>query len=195
MGHSIIIEKLLLHGISGSEISWFTDYLFNRSQTIEINNQSSAKEAITSGVPQGSILGPLLFIIFFNDLENFIHRSKIIQYADDTVIFFSAKTTCEIENALNGDLEAIVQYCRDNELILNFKKGKTEVMLLGTAQRMSRFGNQLNIVHNNTTVNPVTQYCYLGNVIDQHLTLSENFNRSYKKLPVVFGYSMLSLNT
>ena len=54
-------------------------------------------------------------------------------------------------------------------------------MLLGTAQRMSRFGNQLNIVHNNTTVNPVTQYCYLGNVIDQHLTLSENFNRSYKK--------------
>ena len=181
MGHSIIIEKLLLHGISGPELSWMTDYLFNRSQTVEINNKFSSKEAITSGVPQGSILGPLLFIIFFNDLGDFINKSMIIQYADDTVIFFRAKSTHEIETALNSDLAAITQYCRENELILNFNKGKTEVMLLGTAKRMSMYGNQLNIVHNNVTVNPVTQYCYLGNVIDQHMTLTENFNRSYKK--------------
>ena len=84
MGHSLIIEKLLLHGVSGPELDWFTDYLFNRTQTVEINNILSSKEAITSGVPQGSILGPLLFIVFFNDLCDFVKHSSIIQYADDT---------------------------------------------------------------------------------------------------------------
>ena len=181
MGHSIILEKLLLHDVCGPELVWVTNYLFNRTQTVEINNHSSSKEVITSGVPQGSILGPLLFIVFFNDLSDFVQHSSIIQYADDTVIFYGGKSTHDIESALNDDLKSIVQYCEENELLLNFKKGKTEVMLLGTAQRLSRYGNELRIVHNNTTVNSVTQYCYLGNVIDPNLTLSSNFDRSYKK--------------
>ena len=181
MGHNIIIEKLLLHGVSGPELNWMTDYLFNRTQTVEVGNNSSSKKPIKSGVPQGSILGPLLFIIFFNDLENTIHKSQIIQFADDTVIFFNAKTISEIEDALNSDLSAIVSYCKLNELILNFEKGKTEVLLLGTAQRLKKYGSTLNIVHDNTIVNQVTQYCYLGNTIDQHMTLTENFNKAYKK--------------
>ena len=176
MGHSVILEKLMLHGVLGPELSWVTDYLFNRTQTVEINNHSSTKEAITSAVPQGPILEPLLFIMFFNDLNDFVCQSQVIQYADDTVIFFGAKSLTDIETALNGDLKAIVRYCEENELLLNFKKGKTVVMLLGTAQRMKRQGHQLTLVHNNTIVNSVTQYCYLGNVIDQHLTLSANFD-------------------
>ena len=181
MGHSIILEKLLLHGVSGPELSWFTDYLFNRTQCVEINNHCSKSECITSGVPQGSILGPLLFIVFFNDLKDFVYYSNVIQYADDTVVFFKAKSTKAIENALNYDLESIGKYCTENELLLNFKKGKTEVMLLGTAQRMKRYGHQLAIKYNNNIVNPVTQYCYLGNIIDQHLTLSPNFDFYYKR--------------
>ena len=180
MGHSLIIEKLLLHGVSGPELAWITDYLFNRTQIVEINNIFSTKEAITSGVPQGSILGPLLFIVFFNDLCDFINHSSVIQYADDTVIYFGAKTTSEIETALNGDLSEIVKYCEENELLLNFKKGKTEVMLFGTAQRMARYGDTVTIKHNNTIVNSVTQYCYLGNTLDHHLNLSKNFDHYYK---------------
>ena len=65
-------------------------------------------------------------------------QSKVIQYADDTVIFFAAKSTNIIETALNSDLGAIVKYCDEIELHLNFRKGKTEVMLLSTAQRMKR---------------------------------------------------------
>ena len=114
-------------------------------------------------------------------MSDFVQHSSIIQYADDTIIFYGGKCTHDIESALNDDLKSIVQYCEENELLLNFKKGKTEVMLLGTAQRLSRYGNELRIVHNNTTVNSVTQYCYLGNVIDPNLTLSSNFDRSYKK--------------
>ena len=65
MGHSLIIEKLMLHGVSGPELAWVTDYLFNRTQTVDIDNHLSSKEAIHLGVPQGSILGPLLFIVLF----------------------------------------------------------------------------------------------------------------------------------
>ena len=180
MGHSLIIEKLMLHGVSGPELAWVTDYLFNRTQTVDIDNHLSSKETIHSGVPQGSILGPLLFIVFFNDLADFVQHSSIIQYADDTVIYFSGKSIPEIETALNDDLSSIAKYCEENELLLNFKKGKTEVMLLGTAQRMARYGNKLTIVHNHTIVNSVTQYCYLGNTIDCHLNLSKNFDKSYK---------------
>ena len=86
-----------------------------------------------------------------DDLNYFVRQSKAIQYAEDTVIFFGAKSTDIIETALKSDLRAIVKYCEDNELLLNFKKGKTEVM--GTAQRMRRHGHQLKIVRNNNILN------------------------------------------
>ena len=79
------------------------DYLFNRSQLVEINNLTSDKRSITSGVPQGFILGPLMFIIFFNDLKDSISYCDSIQYADDTVILFADKDVTKIENALNKD--------------------------------------------------------------------------------------------
>ena len=101
-----------------------------------------------------------------------------MQYADDTVIYFGGKSTQEIETALNDDLSSIANFCNENKLLLNFKKGKTEVMLLDTAQRMARYGNKLTIKHNHTIVNSVTQYCYLDNIIDSHLTLSKNFDES-----------------
>ena len=181
MGHGIILEKLLLHGVCGPELSWFTDYLFQRDQTVEINNNSSMSNTITTGVPQGSILGPLLFIIFFNDLQEVVKKSSVLQYADDTVIFFGSNCSDTIENALNSDLKAIADYCKENELLINFKKGKTEVMLLGTAKRLKSHGRELRISYNNVAVNVVTEYEYLGNLIDHHLNLSKNFDRSFKK--------------
>ena len=181
MGHSIILEKLLLHGVNGHELFWLTDYLFNRTQTVEINNNFSTTENILFGVPQGSILGPLLFIVFFNDFSDFLCQSNVIQYADDTVIFFSVKLTNIIDSVLNNDLRDIVKYCEENELLLNFKKRKIEVMLLGTAQRMKRHDHKIEIIHNGSKVNSVTEYCYLGSIIDQHLSLSTSFDRAYKK--------------
>ena len=121
MGHGIILEKLLLHGVSGPELLWITDYLFNRTQTVEMSNKFSTKENITTCVPQGSILGSL----FFNDLNDFACHSKMIQYADDIVIFFAAKSTNDIEFALSRDLQKVPEYCKENELLLNFKKGIT----------------------------------------------------------------------
>ena len=181
IGHGILLEKFVRYGVLGDELCWFTDYLFNRSQQVEVDGSLSEIHHISSGVPQGSILGPLMFIIFFNDLHDIIQHCEMFQYADDTVILFPAKSVAEIEYALNSDLEAIGSYCYDNELLLNLKVGKTESILFGTAQRLSRHGRNLNLVYNNTPINFVTEYVYLGNLLDNHMSLSKNFDRSYKK--------------
>ena len=88
-------------------------------------------------MPQGSILGPLLFIIFYNDFVDYIHESQVLMYANDSVIYTAGKSVECIERILSNDLKHIAKYFDENELIINLNKGKTEVMLFGTAKRIS----------------------------------------------------------
>ena len=92
VGHAILIEKLKCYGVYGSELSWFGDYLFNRTQVVEIDQSYSDPHHLLSGVPQGSILGPLLFLIYFNDLPDCLTVAKVIMYADDTVVYYASDT-------------------------------------------------------------------------------------------------------
>ena len=124
IGHSVLLEKLILYGVCGPELAWFTDYLFNRTQLVEINNAVSDESAIMSGVPQGSILGPLLFIVFFDDFKDNLVNCDVTQYADDTVIMFAHKDVEIVEKVLNSDMNHISRYCTENELLLNLKKGE-----------------------------------------------------------------------
>ena len=180
IGHGILLNKLSAYGVSGKELDWFTNYLFNRTQMVEIENIRSTPEPIYCGVPQGSILGPLLFIVFFNDLvENL--NCRVIKYADDTVVYYADNDIEKIEKVLNMEMELIGEYCSNNELLLNLKKGKTEAMLFGTAKRLKQHGRDLNISYNGTSVSFVKEYVYLGNLIDSTLTLNSNFNRAYKR--------------
>ena len=180
IGHGLLLNKLNKYGVSGKELNWFTDYLFNRTQIVEIENVRSDTEPVYCGVPQGSILGPLLFIVLFNDLvENL--NCHVIKYADDTVIYYGNKDIDVIEKVLNSEMECVGTYCRENELVLNLKKGKTEAMLFGTAKRVKQHSRELKISYNGTSISFVSEYVYLGNVIDSTLTLQSNFNRAYKR--------------
>ena len=113
---------------------------------------SSEVHYVISGVHQGSILGPLMFIVFFNDLKDVLNHCEFFPYADDTVILFAGKNGADIAYALNADLESIGAYCVTNELLLNLKAGKTESMLFGSSQRLSRYGKNLNITYENTPI-------------------------------------------
>ena len=121
----------------------------------------SEPNPVFTGVPQGSILGPLLFLIYFNDVHKSLCHSKIITYADDTVIFTSSKVLDAIQHNLSEDINSLASWFRDNELIINLKKGKTEVMLFGTAKRLSGFdGKELNLSVNGSRIDMTTNYKY-----------------------------------
>ena len=138
INHALVLRKLETYGIATAELDWFTDYLFCRTQSVVFGGQKSSLFDLTCGVPQGSILGPLIFLIVFNDFPEHLNRSKCIQYADDTVIYFSHADANEIEDVLNSELERLRTYFDENELVLNLKRGKTESMLFGTAKRLAK---------------------------------------------------------
>ena len=89
--HQSLLAKLPYYGIENTELKWIHDYLSHRSQIVNYEGEKSKEEQILFGVPQGSILGPLLFLIHANDLHQQIQKSDIIMYADDTVLLFSDK--------------------------------------------------------------------------------------------------------
>lgn len=102
VNYDVLLSKLVHLGIVGRELGWFSNYLSNRQQCTVINNVQSDFKLFTVGVPQGSILGPLLFISFINDLPNVITKSKVVLYADDTAIMYNSKTRSDIEVVLNS---------------------------------------------------------------------------------------------
>ena len=101
------------------ELQWFTNYLFLHKQIVQFNGVISKPSPINTGVPQGSILGPLLFLIFFNDVHSPLRHCKIITYADDTVICTSSSDINVIQSNLSQDLDNLSNWFRDNELIFN----------------------------------------------------------------------------
>ena len=138
-----------------------------------------------TGVPRGSILGPLLFVAYINDLAECVEHSSIIVYADDTVIFMSDKNISDIQHKLTCNLDNISEWCADNELKLNFSKGKTEAMLFGTHKNLSLQESTLDISCSMHKIQLKTKYKYLGVELDPSLNLSLHFESTYKKAPGV----------
>ena len=182
ISHSVLLSKLSRYGVYDMELLWFTDYLFLRKQIVQFNGVLSKPNPINTGVPQGSILGPLLFLIFFNNVHSPLRHCKIITYADDTVICTSSSDIDVIQSNLSQDLENLSNWFRDNELIFNLKKGKSEVMLFGTGKRLNLFqGCQVKLSVNDSPINTTTCYKYLGVHLDPTLNFETHFQKMYKK--------------
>ena len=127
--HSILLRKLYLYGVSGKAHDWFRSYLSNRTQYCQVNGKLSEPRTIITGIPQGSILGPLLFLVYINDLPNCLKKADCDMFADDTQLGTATKdvkTTIEI---LSDDLANISVWMAANKLSLN--KSKTEYILIG----------------------------------------------------------------
>jgi hypothetical protein len=133
---SVLLNKLTKYGVNELELEWFNNYLLRRSQVVCLGNVVSGQCQVLSGVPQGSILGPLLFVIFVNDLPSVFSKCQVLMYADDTVIYCTSKTVPEIEQILTNEFACLCQWLLDNNLFLNVKK--TECLLFGTAPRLSK---------------------------------------------------------
>ena len=135
--HSILLSKLKAYGVGSNSSNWFKSYLDNRTQKCFVNGSLSNTQPLTCGIPQGTILGPLLFILYINDLPNCLNNSHPRMYADDTHLTFASNNVVHLEEYMNDDLTKITEWLAANKLTLN--KSKTEFMLIGSRQRLYTF--------------------------------------------------------
>ena len=119
VNHDVLLQKLHHYGIRGSALKWFQSYLSDRQQYITYNGEESSKKAINCGVPQGSILGPLLLIIYINDLSNVCQHMMSLLFADDTNLFQSGKDVIQLQQEVEADLNRISEWLKINKLSLN----------------------------------------------------------------------------
>ena len=112
--HPILLKKLFAYGIRGNILKLIESYLPNRQQFVTINNSNSTQKTITCGVPQGSILGPLFFLLDINDLPNVSEKLFAILFSDDTSVFLEGKDLAEITNTLNAELAKLTVWLSAN---------------------------------------------------------------------------------
>ena len=134
MEHEILLSKLNLYGINGIEHQWFQSYLEDRTNMCSIIGLSSSC-SLSCGVHQGTILGPLFFLLYINALPNYLSNCKPRMYADDTHLTFASNNIHNIQTSLNEDLENVHNWLRANKQTLNMTK--TELMLIGSRQKLS----------------------------------------------------------
>ena len=120
--HKILINKLEYYGIRGLPLKLMKSYLNNRQQCVKIGNTQSDFLTIKCGVPQGSVLGPLLFLLYINDIQKSSRILKFILFADDTSVLHSLKNTLLLEQEINEGLEEVTQWLNANKLSLNLDK-------------------------------------------------------------------------
>ena len=120
--HEILLSKLSHYGIRGKALEWFRSYLTGRKQFVSLNGTNSNFKNITCGVPQGSLLGPLLFILYINDFQNSSNLLSFILFADDTSVFFSHKNPNTLVDTVNTELSRIHEWICCNKLSLNVLK-------------------------------------------------------------------------
>ena len=188
INHDILINKLKHYGVTGTELEWFVSYLANRFQYVTHSFSKSSLKEITTGVPQGSILGPLLFIIYINDLPS-ISDLDIIQYADDTCLLIPFKHTLDqnkllsTTNQINNKLKIIYEWLSANKLSLNVNK--TKCTLFHYKQKV--INTFPNIQINKTPLNFVQHYKFLGILIDDTLSWDAHIHYLSNKLSKING--------
>jgi len=180
VNHSVLIKKLFDYGMSSNVIKWFESYLNDRRHVTVINGVRSNERQTICGIPQGSILGPLLFILYINDLPNNVFNVKVSMYADDTALYYNSNDIDDIVVKMNSDLENIRKWLARNKLSLNVKK--TEFVIVGLSQQLSRLANcDINIHINGEKIQRVNECKHLGVIIDDTLTWSKHITHITKK--------------
>ena len=183
VNHAILLSKLDHYGIRGTANNWFSSYLSNRSQTVTINGVTSTKGDISCGVPQGSILGPLLFLLYINDMHLAVDSSTVYHFADDTNLLYSHKSLKKLRSILNKDLALLYDWLCANRLSLN--EGKTEFIVFRPPRRSPNLRITLKLHH--TKLYESSKIKYLGIILDNKLNWKPHITELSKKLGRAVG--------
>ena len=179
VNHEILLHKLEHYGIRGKTFDWFKSYLSNRKQCVSVNGVVSELQSIAHGVPQGSILGPLLFLLSINDITTTSDVFKFFLFADDTSLFYSGKSLKSIELLVNNELKKLSEWLTANKLTLNVDKSN---FLIFKPKNASNNLSTINLTINGEKLSEKLEAKYLGIIIDNKLTFNSHISTINKKL-------------
>ncbi len=181
--HEILFEKLAHYGIRGSALEWIKSYFTNRQQYVEFNSTCSSLSKIKCGVPQGSILGPLFFLIYINDIANSSSIAEMILFADDTNVFFSDSDLSRLITVINSEMKNLSEWFFANKLSLNIKK--SNYIIFTPRQKRQTLDPLLEI--NNHRLERVKETSFLGVILDENLTWKSHISYVASKISKSIG--------
>lgn len=179
VNRAVLIRKLREYGIGGGVIHWFESYLSNRKQKVKYKQTQSEDKENNYGVPQGTVLGPLLFIIYINDIVKTLKYGTCNLFADDMILYVNSDDADEIEYKINMDLKEISKWLKQNSLKLNVNK--TNFMLIRDShKRIST--NRCRISIEDEKIEEVEETKYLGVIIDENLSFNSHVQYVNRKI-------------
>ena len=170
--HAGLIYKLHQSGISSNLLNWFRNYLSDRQQRVVVHGQSSEWSSIKAGVPQGSVLGPLLFLLYINDISNAVQHCHIRLFADDTCLFIEVDNREDAAAKINEDLDALYQWSLD--WLVSFSEPKTKAL---TISNKKDFNKNPPIAMNNILIEEVQSFKYLGLTFTRNLRWNNHVDK------------------
>ena len=170
LNHSILLEKLQYYGVTGTSLSLLDNYLSDRCQYVEYNGHRSNTLPITTGVPQGSVLGPLLFLIYINDLPMVSDVFNMLMYADDTTLYCNIDHNVS-EEVINNELSKVSQWLAANKLSINVTK--TKYMVFHLHKKVVTYPD---LQLNGNKIERVTQFNFLGLILQSNLSWNKHVN-------------------
>ena len=179
LDHSILLTKLDHYGIRGNWLSWFKSYLSNRRQYVDINGIKSGYENITVGVPQGSILGPLLFLIYINDLPGSLEKLISVLFADDSNLVIKGENLKELVSTINTELKCLSDFFKANKLKLNASKTKVVCFRKKSQPYDSK---DIQIEFDGTLLVPEEHATFLGVDLDANLNWEKHCTKVANKM-------------
>ena len=174
INHGILLSKLSHYGIRGKALQWFTSYLSDRFQYVHVNSFDSSMKKIECGVPQGSLLGPLLFIVYINDFYRSSDKLSFILFADDSNLFYSHPDPNTLISTVNDELKNVSQWIYANKLSLNIEK--TKYMFFSNS--LDRLPG--NVIFDTTPLEEVSSIKFLGVCVDNKLSWKCHINNICK---------------
>ena len=186
INHRILLNKMNEQlGIFGVELKWFESYLTNREQQCNVNGELSSNKIITCGVPQGSILGPLLFLLYINDLPDCLKSTNPCMYADDTQIFSSSYDANELVVSLNSDLAHVCNWLKENRLQMH--PSKCKMMFIGSPYNLNNIMCEEPVVANAKPISRIATQMCLGVKLDENLNWDSHIGMICKKASAAIG--------
>lgn len=174
----ILMVKLNNIGFTTKPLQWISSFVCNRSQVVSVNGVTSGQCQLKMGVPQGSVLGPLLFLLYINSLSKIHLNGELFLYADDVALIYHCQNSAEIQLAMNSDLEQLLLWTSQNRLTINVDK--TKYLIFNSV-------TNLQIDYNNRSIEKVNSFKYLGVIIDSKLSFKSQIESTKTRLARIAG--------